>query len=438
MAGRLRFVIAFQPGSGHWSRMGAIASVLRQRGHEITLATSESFRDRVEGFHDQFLPIGPVWNEDNLALDTSDEQPAVIDKLRSQSSRIASYFFAAAREVAADLERALSSDPKPDLVVSDYTLLAAAPTAQALGIRWATVFGLSVPFAVEGWPPFGSHLPYTRSAITRQRYGVIEREIIVENHRLYEPIRDLWWKAGVRVLDPWQAYARLGSVGIVASIPDCDFPQPKGFPGHIRYVGPLIYSMDPSDSLDHEASDFVRDRDGSPLVHISLGMTFSSAKSVLRVLVDALGGERLRLLVSCGHVDPISMRQDVRPQRARILYRRTVPHLEVISKSSVLVCHGGANTLMKALHCGVPTLVVPLGAEQRSNGARFAHARIGRMILPSELTSNTIRDTVRALLDPTKGFARRALTLAEKARRSEGAQLAGSLLEQVCQSGCAK
>jgi MGT family glycosyltransferase len=387
----------------------------------------------VEGSYDEFVAIGPAWKEDQLAVDNLSGTGSFIDEARDRSSKIASYFFGAAGQVAADLEAAFREQPKFDLLVSDYTLLGAPPAAEAFGLPWAAVFGLSVPFTVKGWPPFGSHLRCTRSTIVRRRYSAMCREILNENEALYEPVRQLWREAGHTVRDPWQAYARLGTMGIVGSIPECEFPQPPDFPEHIRYVGPLVYGDDERPILDHGATEFVNCRDGFPLVHITLGMTYSRAEPVLRELIKALGDEPLRLLIASGHLDPAQLQQRIHGGRARVLFRQTVPHSYVIPKCDILICHGGANTLMKALHSGIPSLTVPLGAEQRSNGARFAHARIGRMILPSELTPVLIREAVHELLDPAKAYAQRARQLAESAGMAGGAPRAARLLEEICQ-----
>jgi UDP:flavonoid glycosyltransferase YjiC (YdhE family) len=99
----------------------------------------------------------------------------------------------------------------------------------------------------------------------------------------------------------------------------------------------------------------------------------------------------------------------------------------------LLICHGGAGTLMKALHFGIPVLVVPLGAEQRSNGARFVHARTGKMLLPERLNEHSIRRAVHALLDAGRGYAGRAGAMGKKARSAGGARYAASLLEEACE-----
>lgn len=429
MARRLKFIFACQPGPGHWSRMSAIAAVLRRRGHGITVATSASFRPRLDrDVYDAFLAIGPPWEEDRLEAVETHEGQTVVDELRSRSGAIVSYFFGAAPQVSADLIQALQQGPKPDLLVFDYTLLGGPPTAEALGLPWAAVFGLTVPFRVPGWPPFGSHYSYAESAADRRQYDLIEQEIVQENRELYRPLRTLWRAAGQQVSDPWEPYGQLGRVGLVGSIPECDFPRPADFPSHIRYVGPLMGSGPETAALDSEAFKFVHELHGHPLIHLSLGMTFSWAEKILQRLIKALHKEPVRLIVASGHLEP-------QPGHERLLIRRIVPHLEVLPAVDLLICHGGASTLMKALHFGVPTLVIPLGAEQRSNGARLVQAGIGQMILPTDLSPAAIRAAVRGLLDPAQGFSRRAREMGDRARRAGGAELAASILETVCQEG---
>jgi UDP:flavonoid glycosyltransferase YjiC (YdhE family) len=415
--------------------MGAITSALRQRGHHVTLACSESYRRRVDGACDGFIAIGPRWEEDRLEPGGSEASGGVRDELRNRGGKIASFFFHSVREVSSDLARALRLRPRTDMLVLDYTLLAGAPTAEALGLRWAAVFGLTVPFRSEGWPPFGSHFGFARSPAIRGRYAAIERRVLRENAALYRPLRELWREAGRRVSDPWQIYARLGRLGIVGSIPDCDFLRPARFPGHIHYVGPLIGADSGLPALDREAVALIQSPCDRPLVHLTLGFTFSGVRAVLQTIIAALADEPLRLMVSTGNLDPRSVRPAAGSGRARMLVRRTFPHLETMPAIDLLICHGGANTLMKALYFAVPALVIPLGGEQRSNGARFVHARVGRMLLPSQLNPAAIRREVRGLLDPAGPFQRRAEKLGQAARAAGGAGTAAALLEAACREG---
>ena len=189
--GQFEFVLAFQPGPGHWSRMGPIASALRRRGHRVVLATSPSFRYRLpETAVDDFIAIGPPWEEDRLlAMGTSRDSLAT--GLRERGTAINAFFFGAARQVSLDIAAALKSRRKPDLLVFDYTLTGGPPTAEALGMPWASVFGLTVPFPVTGWPPFGSHFRFSGSPWVADRYKRIEASIVRENKELFTPVHEL-------------------------------------------------------------------------------------------------------------------------------------------------------------------------------------------------------------------------------------------------------
>ena len=251
----LKFLFAFQPGPGHWSRMSAMAAVLRERGHRVIVASSEAFLRRLDrAAADGFMAIGPSWEEDRIEAGDFPKSRGVVAELRSRSGKIASLFFGAAGQVAADLLRMLQQESRPDLLVFDYTLLGGPPTAAALGLPWATVFGLTVPFPSPGWPPFGSHWGFARTPAVRQEYDLIERAILRENRELYRPLGALWRQAGRRIPDPWRAYARLGRIGLVGNIPAGEFPLPPQFPAQIHYVGPLLGKDPAGAGLDAEAA----------------------------------------------------------------------------------------------------------------------------------------------------------------------------------------
>lgn len=415
-ASPLKLVVAFQPGPGHASRLGAVAAALKERGHVVTLATSAAYRESLKNVpHDEFVAVGPPWVEDHVEP-TSGTDDA--DGLRRRAGDIVERFFRGAGEVARDLITACDGGLSPDGFVFDHTLLGGPPAAETLGIPWVAVFGLTVPFQPPGWPPFGSHLPYASSIADRRRYAAMKRYVAWENRELYRPLVRLWQSAGQRIRNIWDPYVRRARLGIVGSVSECDFPLPSGFARRVRYVGPL-FDMREHETLDPETRSFL-DGAAGPMIHVTLGLTFSRATQTLETILAGTDDPAWHVLVATGHVDaPRS--------RPRMLARRWLPHVRVFPALDVLICHGGANTLMKALHYGVPTLVVPLGAEQRSNGARVVHAGLGRMLLPDELTADRVRRAIRELLrDPIRHRSRR---LGEQARCLGGPRLAAELIE---------
>ena len=60
------------------------------------------------------------------------------------------------------------------------------------------------------------------------------------------------------------------------------------------------------------------------------------------------------------------------PENVRV--ERWVPQDEVFREASLVICHGGSGTTFGALAAGLPLVIVPLFADQSSNGHRVADA----------------------------------------------------------------
>ena len=277
--------------------------------------------------------------------------------------------------------------------------------------------------------PFGSDLDFDGDVTGEISWRALDSEIDRQNKSLYRPVTELWRGEGVKFQNPWRAFADKARLGIVGSIEEADFPWLHGLPDNVRYVGPLTGADETLQTLDDELRAFAVADAGLPLVHVTLGQTFSRQPALLRMIVNGLSGLPCRALVSAGLVAEADW-----PQASeRVLVRRSVPHGALFDHLDALACHGGANTLMKALAAGVPVLVIPLGAEQRSNGARFKFAGLSDMILPGDLTEDAVRATAAPLLDPRGAMRKRAEALAAKSRESGGAALAARLLERLCE-----
>jgi UDP:flavonoid glycosyltransferase YjiC (YdhE family) len=76
-----------------------------------------------------------------------------------------------------------------------------------------------------------------------------------------------------------------------------------------------------------------------------------------------------------------------------------VPLGRELPRTTVLVHHGGGNTLRAALEYGLPSLVIPQAPEQYRNARWVSEAGLGRMMLPADVTPERVADQVRALLN---------------------------------------
>ena len=84
---------------------------------------------------------------------------------------------------------------------------------------------------------------------------------------------------------------------------------------------------------------------------------------------------------------------------------------------SIVICHGGLGTVLRALAHGIPLLMAPLGRDQDFNARRVEDLGAG-IRLPRDAPAERIRAAVRSLL--TEPSFRAAATAA--ARRIAGDQ----------------
>jgi UDP:flavonoid glycosyltransferase YjiC (YdhE family) len=163
-----------------------------------------------------------------------------------------------------------------------------------------------------------------------------------------------------------------------------------------------------------------------PLVYVTFGSaapTMGFFPSLYRDAIDALALLPVRVLVTVGREqDPA----DLGPVGPNVHVARWVPQADVAPYASVIVCHGGSGTVRAALSAGVPTVVVPLFADQPYNGARVNELGAG---LTVDGTTG-LADAVRTLLvEPS--YREAARRIAEAADRLPSVDLAPEIVAEL-------
>jgi UDP:flavonoid glycosyltransferase YjiC (YdhE family) len=108
-------------------------------------------------------------------------------------------------------------------------------------------------------------------------------------------------------------------------------------------------------------------------------------------VLEGLAG--LEVTVSVGpHVDPA----ELGPQPRGVRVERHVDQAAVLPRCGVVVSHGGSGSVLAALAHGLPSVLLPMGADQPWNAERCAELGVASVLDPVTATPATIRAAVDA------------------------------------------
>lgn len=123
----------------------------------------------------------------------------------------------------------------------------------------------------------------------------------------------------------------------------------------VRFVGPMI---DPE--TRHADAPF-EPRGPEPLVYMSLGTLHRASEAFYRECLDAFADMPVRFVLSTGNDVDLGV---LEPLPSNALVSPAFPQLEVLQRAVVFITHGGMNSVLEGLSCGVPLFVIPQHAEQ--------------------------------------------------------------------------
>jgi MGT family glycosyltransferase len=372
-----------------------VVAELVRRGHSVSYHTSPAFSVEIAatGATVHLYPGGeqplpdpptPVTLVDGLARTTVEVLPAVLTDLRVS---------------------------RPDLVVHDSACPWGAVAAQKLGIPAASsfttfAFNRQVPSPTRGsWELFAAAAAQPRNVLSYLRS---RRDL---RHRFRArglPLTDLGnLRQPLNVVYTSRAF-QLGA---------------EDFDSSYRFVGPSLGAR-PADL------SFPIDRLRDPVLYASLGTVFNADPKVLRAFATALAPLGGTVVVSTGHTDPAALG----PLPANVLARHSVPQPEVLSRAALFITHGGMNSVNEALYAGVPTLVVPQGADQPLVAARVVELGAGLSIPTAQVGVEAVRALARRLLEEPR-FRAAASTLQAAQREAGGFRRAADELERYLHTG---
>jgi Erythromycin biosynthesis protein CIII-like, C-terminal domain len=171
--------------------------------------------------------------------------------------------------------------------------------------------------------------------------------------------------------------------------------------------------------------------EGTRTVYFTLGTVFNLESGDLFARV--LAGLRqldVDVVATVGRqIDP----EELGPQPERIRLERYLPHSAVLPRCIAVVSHGGSGTVLGALAHGLPSVLLPMGADQPWNAARCEELGVAVVLDAVRATPEDVREAVSAVLrDPRYRAA--AEHVRDEIRALPGPEHAVRLLERLVEA----
>jgi len=360
----MRILFAFAGGHGHFEPLVPIARAAAAAGHVVAVVGGHGMVPAIKAVGFTAFATGQP------GTGAAPRRPLLpLDAAREERDLRENFARRLARERAADM-LALGGEWKPDLVVCDEVDFGSMIAAERLGLPYASVLVTAA----------GS---FVRPSIVGQPLHQLRAE-----HGL-PPDPELAMLHRHLVLSPFPPSFR-----------DPAFPLPAT--AHtIRpsALAPVQGATEPA---------WLAALSDAPTVYFTLGTVFNRECGDLfaRVLAG-LRDVEVNVVATVGPgIDPAEMG----PQPARIRITDYVSQSSVLPHCDAVVSHGGSGSVIGALAHGLPSVLLPMGADQPLNAGRSAALGVGRVLDALAATPESVRDALAAVLDkPTYRLAAQRL-----------------------------
>jgi MGT family glycosyltransferase len=371
-----------------------VVAELARRGHTVTYHTYPAFAAQIEAAGAKVH----LYSAGDLTMPDPPIPLAMLEQLA---------------RTALDLLPGVLSDlrvTRPDLIVHGAACPWGAVAARELGVRAAATF-TTFAFNRQVPSPTGISRELVAATAARPRIGWGYVRARWSLHRTYDT-------DGLPLTDLMNAREPLNLVFTSSAFQ----PGADAFDLSYRFVGASVGSR-----LNDPGFDAVRLED--PVLYTSLGTVFEAGPALLRTFVAALAPLGGTVVVSTGHTEP----GDLGPLPANVVARRSVPQLQVLDHAALFVTHGGMNSVNEAMRAGVPTLVVPQGADQPLVARRVVELGAGLALRTDDVTAQTVRGLARRLLDEPR-FREAAAAQGIAQQQAGGARRAADELERYLEN----
>ncbi|MEM1251528.1 MAG: glycosyltransferase [Cyanobacteria bacterium P01_H01_bin.21] len=405
-----------------WGSLGdlhpivALCLGLRDRGHDIVLATTEDYRIRVESLGLEFHAIRP-------ALPTD---PQMVERCMDPKTGSKTVL----KDIILDNVRATYDDlmmvvKTADFLVAHEIVYAAPLVAEALNLRWASCalapvafFSAYEPIAMSAYPALAK-LHHLGPAIN----SWVVKLAKFATHSWGTPLYELRKELGLSSIqnpivgnDKYSPYAVLALFSSVLGSPQPDWPST------VLMAGFNFYDSNREQHITPELESFLNS--GAPPLVFTLGSAAVNAPGdfYAKSVQAAIELGRRAVLLLGKNSPPTNLPSD-------IFACDYASYSELFPRACAIVHQGGIGTTAQALRAGRPTLIVPYAFDQPDNAARVQRLGTSRTIMREQYSVPKIVKELSELIE-TPSYAAKAAELERIVRAENGVDAACNAIEK--------
>lgn len=349
----MRVLFTSWPAWGHLYPLYPLARAAQHAGHHVIVASGP---DVIPGLqHDRFETwvVGPSKEEAIAARPAVDHSGFPTPWARRVGADL-SDMFAPASLRRAEAMLPLAEAWRPDLVIHGAGDASGPAVAALLGVP-SVMHGLSLA------PPGFESLLRPLMSAAEERFGLTG--------------------LGRRVLQ-----------GLMLDLtPASMLPARYRESAHRQPLRPSAGEVEPGPEVDEAIAALPFDR----TVYLTLGTIVNNTPGVLETALAGVSACAVNIVVTTGPGFDLARLGE---QPTRVLIREHIGQATVLTRCSAVVSHAGAGTMLGALSFGLPQLALPMGADQPYNATVLDHVGAGLRLEPSELTAESVHNSLNRLL----------------------------------------
>ncbi|AFZ15368.1 glycosyltransferase, MGT family [Crinalium epipsammum PCC 9333] len=413
------FGIICPPYSGHINPLAALGRELRSRGHKITFLQIPDVESKVRSEGLDFYPLGmSIYKRGELAKTL--QQLTQLSGIEALNYSV-NFCKLITEIICKDAPNAIKFLGIEALLV-DQLEPVGETVAEFLKIPFICVSSGQVIHRRVDVPPFFTGWSYKKTWWARLGnqafYYILDRscESILQVINQY---RRKW-----NLSDYPEIYASYSKLAHISQQPAAfDFPCPN-LPAHFHYIAPFRNASPRAVSFPFERLT------GQPLIYASLGSIQNTKDDIFHKIAAACADLDVQLVITHGGGMSAEAVQKLPGSPLVVEY---APQLEVLSKASLTITHGGLNTVLDSLSYGVPLVAIPITFEQPGTGARIRWTKTGEVIPLKKLTIPRLRRAIKKVLTE-ESYSKNALKIKNAIAQSGGVKRAADIVEQAINS----